>query len=84
MSAPTNANDPQHPSPFDGSGFPFRNVGLFCDNDCDTPDVRADVRADTRDEAFAALRTIAAGQGWHITPALDLCPPCANQAGAQR
>lgn len=78
----SNPNDPQHPSPFDGSGFPFRHVALFCDNECDTPDFQADVRADTRDEAFAGLRRLAAGQGWLITPAVDLCPACkADQEG---
>jgi len=79
-----NPNDPQHASPFDGTGFPFREVGLFCDMECDTPDLRADVRADTREQAFQALRRIAAEQGWSPTgqeprPALDLCPDCATQ-----
>jgi hypothetical protein len=77
----TNPNDPTHESPLDSTGFPFREVGLFCDNECDTPDLTADIRADNRAEAFAGLRRFAAEQGWLITPALDLCPAC---AGADR
>lgn len=72
----SNPNDPVHPSPFDGSGFPIRNVSLFCDNECNTPDLSADIRANTRDEAFQGLRKHAAEQGWLITPVIDLCPAC--------
>lgn len=80
----TNPNDPQHPSPLDDSRFPFRNVALFCDYECDTPDLQADVRADSREEAFAALRKLAAEKGWRIGK-LDVCPACVaaeTRAGA--
>jgi hypothetical protein len=76
----TNPNDPQHPSPFDGDDpFPFRHVALFCDYECDTPDFTADVRADTREQAFAALRRLAAEAGWRVGR-LDVCPACAAAA----
>jgi len=74
-----NPNDPQRPSPFDGTGYPFLAVVLFCDNECDSPDFRAEVRADTRQQAFTALRELAAAAGWSITPALDLCPSCSTK-----
>lgn len=75
-----NPNDPQGPSPLDGTGYPFRDVALFCDNECDSPDFRVEVRADTREEAFTVLRSLAAEAGWSITPVLDLCPSCRAEA----
>lgn len=58
--------------------FPIRNVALFCDR-CGDTEIRADIRADTAEEAYEALRRIAAHEhGWIITDHEDSCTKCAN------